>query len=98
MFDQFDYYKDLTNHPFTGERDVDFDARISTEEFLAGFFNGNEDYIQVKNVTRGKVYHIFKVEGFGDGSEWHFINDAGQEDSLADFFFEKKEKEVFFKK
>lgn len=60
MFDQFDYYKYLDSHPFTGIRDVDFDAKISTSEHIIKFFNGTQNYEQVRNVTPGKIYHIFK--------------------------------------
>lgn len=89
MFDQFDYYKYLDEHPFTGMRNVDFDAKISTSEHISKFFNGTKNFEQVRNVTQGKVYHIFKVEGMGDVSEWHFINDIGQEETLGSYFFEK---------
>lgn len=87
----FDYYSDLDSRPFTGERKVDFKAKISEKEFLNGYFNGTPNYDQVKDVTRGKVYDIYKVEGFGDMASFYFINDAGKEDCLCDFFFEKAE-------
>lgn len=89
----FDYYSDLDSHPFTGERKVDFKAKISEKEFLNGYFDGTPNYDQVKDVTRGKVYDIYKVEGFGDMASFYFINDAGKEDCLCDFFFEKRSKQ-----
>ena len=93
MFDQFDYYKYLDKHPFTGMRNVDFDAKISTSEHISKFFNGTKNFEQVRNVTQGKVYHIFKVEGMGDVAEWYFINDIGQEDVLGDYFFVKPDED-----
>ena len=71
----FDYYSDLDSHPFTGERKVDFKAKMK--------------YGKVKNTTQGKVYDIYKVEGFGDVANFYFINDVGKEDHLCDYFFEK---------
>lgn len=99
MIDWFDYFKNLKEHRFYGmtdDNEVSFYARIintSDSEYIKRFFDGTERYDQVENVTPGKVYHIFKVEGFGDVSDWFFINDIGEEDSLAEFFFEKVEDE-----
>lgn len=78
---QFDYYSNLDSHPFIGERKVSFKAKMS-EKYL------NPRYNQVKNVTRGKVYDIYKVEGYGDMVEFYFLDDTGKEQGLCDFFFE----------
>lgn len=84
---QFDYYSNLDRHPFVGEREVSFKARISEKPFLDGYFNGNPKYTQIENVTRGKVYEIYKVEGFGDMAEFYFSDDEGKEQGLCEFFF-----------
>lgn len=88
---EFDYYHDLDSHPFTGERKVRFKAKISQADHLKGHFDGSSDHSQVENVTPGKVYDIHKVEGYGDVADYYFINDAGEEMQLADFFFAKTE-------
>ena len=88
---QFGYYNDLDSHPFVGERKVSFKAKISEKPFLDGYFNGSPKHSQVENITRGKVYDIYKVEGFGDMAEFHFLDDTGKEQGLCDFFFEAAE-------
>ena len=80
----FGYYKNLTE--FTGKRKTNFQAMVSTAKHLAGYFNGNLCYNQVQNVTPGKVYTIILVEGFGDVSDWSFIDDAGKVHILGSFF------------
>lgn len=59
----FDYYSDLDSHPFTGERKVDFKAKISEKEFLNGYFDGTPNYDQVKDVTRGKYMTFTRLRG-----------------------------------
>ena len=88
---QFDYYSNLDSHPFVGERKVSFKAKISEKPFLDGYFNGSPKHSQVENITRGKEYDIYKVEGFGDMAEFHFLDDTGKEQGLCDFFFEAAE-------
>ena len=88
---QFDYYRNLDSHPFVGERKVSFKAKISEKPFLDGFFNGSPKHSQVENVTRGKVYDIYKVMGQGDGADFYFLDDTGKEMILGDFFFEAAE-------
>lgn len=82
-----EYYKNLDNHPFTGTRQVDFDARVSQEPHIMKHFNGAPNYDQVKHVTPGNVYHIFQVEGFGDAADFTFNDDAGRPHTLGSFFF-----------
>lgn len=83
----YKYYRYLDDHPFTGKRTTNFPAMISTAKHLDGFFNGHLNYDQVRNVTRGKVYTIICVEGFGDCSDWSFIDDIGELHTLRDCFF-----------
>lgn len=59
----FDYYSDLDSHPFTGERKVDFKAKISEKEFLNGYFDGTPNYDQVKDVTREKYMTFTRLRG-----------------------------------
>ncbi len=88
---EFGYYRYLDRHPFVGEREVSFKAKISEELYLDGHFNGSSGYTQVENVTRGKVYEIYKVMGQGDGADFYFLDDAGKEKILGSFFFEEAE-------
>lgn len=85
---QFKYYAYLDSHPFTGTRETDFYAKASEAEWLKKHFDNTPKCSQVKNITPGKTYHIHKVEGYGDVSDWYFIDDTGAEQHLADFFFE----------
>ena len=42
-------------------------------------------------MTPGKIYEIYKVEGYGDCADFYFKDDSGKEQYLADFFFEEVE-------
>lgn len=81
--------KDIDKNPYTGERKVTGKLRLSTAGYLDPYFNNDPDYFQVKGVTRGKIYDVVKVEGFGDAEDVTVIDDNGYEYSLADFFFEE---------
>lgn len=85
---QAERYINTGEYPFTGIRDASFDARVSEKPFLDNFFNGTPHYDQVSGVTRGKVYHVHKVEGFGDASSFFITDDTGKEHELGDMFFE----------
>lgn len=82
------YYSQLDRHPFTGERNVSFKAKVSEKSFLRGHFNGNPKCEQVENVIQGNVYDIYKVVGYGDGADFYFLDDKGEEQSLGSFFFD----------
>ena len=45
--------------------------------------------IPIAGVTRGKIYEVVSVEGFGDGEDVTFIDDHGHLQCLGDFFFEE---------
>ena len=60
----FRYYSDLDRHPFTGERKVNFKAKVTEKESLKKFFSETVGTKWIQNVTPGKVYEIYKVEGF----------------------------------
>ena len=63
--------------------------RLSTKESLNHFFDGTPTVEQVEGVTRGKVYEVIAIEGFGDCEDVTFIDDNGNKQELADFFFEE---------
>lgn len=44
-------------------------------------------------MTVGKVYEIHAVEGYGDVSDFIFMDDVGNEHRLGSFFFEDAESE-----
>lgn len=77
-----------------GPIDVIGKLRIKTHEeagWLDGYFNGSDGYESIKNVTRGKVYNVIQIEGFGDGEDITFIDDIGEKQTLGDFFFAEVE-------
>jgi hypothetical protein len=80
----YKYYSDLDSHPFTGEYNVNFKARIAQNDHVKKFFDGTAGVEQVQNVTPGKIY---EVEGYGDVADFYFKDDVGKEQCLADFFF-----------
>lgn len=76
--------------PYTGVRNVKGKVRAKTSEeapWLDVYFDGTSNADQVKGVTRGKVYDVVRVEGFGDCEDVTIIDDNGEEHELADFFF-----------
>lgn len=81
----------LDRHPFTGERKVNFKAKVTEKESLKKFFSETVGTKWIQNVTPGKVYEIYKVEGYGDCADFYFKDDSGKEQYLADFFFEEVE-------
>lgn len=87
----FEYYSDLDSHPFIGEYNINFKARIAQNDRVKKFFDGTVGVKQVQNVTPGKIYEIYKVEGYGDFTDFYFKDDSGEEHCLADFFFEEAE-------
>ena len=84
----------LTNNidksPYVGVRDVTGKLRISTSSWLDKYFNGDKNAEQVTNITRGKVYDVLRIEGFGDCEDVTIIDDSGNEQTLASFFFSKE--------
>lgn len=85
----FEYYRNIDKHPFTGTVKTDFMARVSDAPYLNKFFDGTENCSQVENVTQGKVYTIYQVVGYGDVADFYFMNDINESYSLGSFFFEE---------
>lgn len=81
------YYLSSKRSPFTGFRKTSFQAKVSTKRWLNGYFNGSPNYSQVTGITRGKVYEVTGVTGYGDPCDFHFIDDNGKEQSLGEMFF-----------
>lgn len=81
--------QDIDANPYTGVKEIEGYLRIADKPWLKGFFDGSNGYEQVKNVTIGKVYKVVRKEGYGDGEDITFINDIGEEETLADAFFEE---------
>ena len=76
--------------PYTGVRNVTGKVRAKTSEeapWLDCYFDGSPNASQIKGITRGKTYNVVRVEGFGDCEDVTIINDNGEEQELADFFF-----------
>lgn len=82
--------KNIDTNPYTGKININEEyLRLSTKESLNHFFDGTPSVEQVKGVTRGKVYKVVAIEGFGDCEDVTIIDDNGNELELADFFFEE---------
>ena len=82
--------ENIDSQPYTGIRKPKGKVRVKTHDeasWLDGFFNGTPNYSQVTGITRGKEYEVVKVEGFGDCEDITIIDDSGNEQSFADFFF-----------
>ena len=79
----------IDDHPYTGIREVTGKLRVKTASWLDGHFNGSINCEQVRNITRGKIYDVVRVEGLGDCEDVTIIDDSGNEQTLADFFFEE---------
>lgn len=84
--DRLDY--DTDKRPFTGKRSVDIPVTLSDKEWIKGYFDGSKDYDQITGVSKGKVYTIIEVEGYGDVFDVTFVDDNGELQTLASFFFE----------
>ena len=87
--------KNIDARPYTGERRVEGKLRVKTSEeapWLDKYFNNTPNCEQVTEVTRGKVYDVVKIEGFGDCEDITIIDDNGEELVLADFFFAEVDK------
>lgn len=63
--------------------------RLSEETWLDMFFNGAPCVDQVKGVTRGEVYNVIEAGSPESCEDVAFINDDGEIQHLASFFFEK---------
>lgn len=83
--------ENIDANPYTGKRRVSGKyLRVKENaEWLDKFFNGTPNVEQVKGVTRGKIYEVVAIEGFGDCEDITFIDDNGNEQELGDFFFEE---------
>lgn len=80
----------FSDYPYTGKRYLFGYVRVKENApWLDGYFNGATDYEQVTGITRGKIYEVTCVEGFGDVEDVTFIDDNGNEQTLGSFFFEE---------
>ena len=82
--------KSIDSCPYTGVRDVRGKVRVKTSDeawWLDKYFERVPDCERVEGITRGRVYEVVRVEGFGDCEDITIIDDNGEELTLADFFF-----------
>lgn len=86
-----EYYQNLDSHPFTGRHTLNqpIKVKIKEDEQCVHFFDGTEGYEQEKNLTLGKVYEIYAVEGFGDVADAFVKGDNGEETPLMIDIFEE---------
>lgn len=86
------HYQNLDSHPFTGRHNLSQPIKVKikeNDEHVVHFFDGTEGYEQEKNLTLGKVYEIYAVEGFGDGADAFVKGDDGKETSVMIDMFEE---------
>lgn len=81
--------QNIDSNPYTGERKVTGQLRLSTKSWLDNHFNGTPNWSQVTGVTRGKIYAVVSKTGYGDVEDVTFINDNGELQTLGSFFFEE---------
>ena len=83
--------KNIDATPYTGKRTTSEKyLRVrDNAKWLDGFFDGTPNYNQVVGVTRGKIYEVVAIEGYGDCENITIIDDNGKNQTLADFFFEE---------
>lgn len=86
-----EHYQNLDSHPFTGRHTLSqpIKVKIKEAEPVIHFFDGTEGYEQEKNLTLGKVYEIYAVEGFGDVADAFVKGDNGEEVSVMIDMFEE---------
>lgn len=83
--------ENIDANPYTGKRNTNGKyLRVKENaKWLDGHFDGTPNYNQVIGITRGKVYEVVAIEGFGDCEDITIIDDNGNEQTLGDFFFEE---------
>lgn len=82
--------KNIDEHPYTGIRGANGYLKVKEKgSYIDKFFDGTPDFEQVEHITQGKIYKVIKIEGLGDVEDITIINDIGEEDTLADYFFEE---------
>lgn len=83
------FQENIDANPYTGIRKISGKVKVKETDFIKNFFNGAEGYVQVKDVTPGKIYEVVQKEGHGDVEDIFIIDDANKIQSLGDFFFEE---------
>lgn len=82
--------ENIDANPYTGKRNISGKyLRLKTDKWLDKFFDGTPNVEQVSGVTRGKIYEVIAIEGFGDCEDVTIIDDNGNEQEFGDFFFEE---------
>lgn len=85
---------DLDLCPYTGTKELKGKLRVPDKgerPWIDGYFDGRENYSQIKNITQGREYNVIRAKGYGDVQDITVINDVGEEQTLGDFFFEEVE-------
>ena len=80
---------DIDKYPYTGAVEVSGKVRVIDAPHIRPFFDGTENYEQVRNITIGKVYSVVGKEGLGDVEDIFIIDDLNQVARLGSFFFEE---------
>ena len=80
---------DIDKNPYTGKVEVSGKVRVIDAPHIRPFFDGTENYEQVRNITIGNVYSVVGKEGLGDVEDIFIIDDLNQVSRLCSFFFEE---------
>ena len=88
------FRENIDSNPYTGIQKISGKVKVKETDFIKNFFNGTENFEQVKNVTPGKIYNVVQKEGHGDVEDIFIIDDANEIHSLGDFFFEEVEESL----
>ena len=80
---------DIDKYLYTGIRKVTGKVKVKDSGFTMNFFNGTQNYEQVKNITPGKIYDVVQKEGHGDVEDIYIIDDINELQSLGSFFFDE---------
>lgn len=75
------------DHPASGSEATDFYAKLSENPKFDTYFRESKD-IEMKHLTRGKVYKIYRLDFAGGAVFFAFMNDNKEETMLAQNFFE----------
>lgn len=91
MNNRLRYYQILDDHPFVGKIKIEppIKVKLVDNALTKRFFDGSDNVEQITNLTFGKTYEIFEIEGFGDMSDVSVIDDNGEVDKFISNFFEE---------
>lgn len=64
-------------------------VKLRDDEYVNKFFDGSNGFNQIKNITKGKVYRVVGIVGYGDVEDIVIIDDYGNQDKFCSYFFDE---------